>query len=118
MAASHISVPLEESTLIFNATAQNNGLKTFISTILESSLYCFVVVLMEDPEATYNLMGARTLLTTNPTTLISGNIPVAIDGGMIEDSGIVADNIVTTDILKNKITFIVNEDNTLDLIIN
>lgn len=118
MAASHISVVLEESTLIFNATAQNSGLKTFISTIFEGSLYCFMVILTEDPEGTYNLIGTKTLITINPTTLTSGNIPVAIDGGMIEDSGIVAENIVTTDVLKNKITFIVNEDNTLDLIIN
>ena len=118
MAASHISVALETSTLIFNATAQNSTLKTFISTIFEGSLSCFMVILTEDPEGTYNLIGARTFLTINPTTLISGNIPVAIDGGMIEDSGVVAADIVTTDVLQNKITFIVNEDNTLDLIIN
>ena len=117
MAASHISVALESSTLIFNATAQNSGLKTFISTIFEGSLYCFMVILMEDPEGTYNLIGAKTLITTNPTTLTSGNIPVAIDGGMIEDSGVALDSVATVDYVDNKISFIVNDDNTLDLII-
>lgn len=118
MAASHISVALEEATLIFNATAHNGGLKIFISTVFEVSLYCFIIALTEDPEGTYKLIGTRTLLTTNPTTLISGNLPVATDNGMIEDSGLAVDDIATVDYVNNKITTVLNSDGTLDLIIN
>ena len=118
MAASHISAMLDELTLIFNATAHNSGInKMFISTVFDGILGCFVVVLTENPEGTYNLIGARTVLTTNPTELISGNLPVATDNGMIEDSGLAVEDIATVDYVDNKISFIVNDDNTLDLII-
>lgn len=111
----------EEATIIFNATAQrtDDTIKTFMSTIVEGSLICFMIALMSDlTEGTYHLTGWQAGVPVNPTSLVSGNLPVATDSGMIEDSGIVAADIVTTDVLKNKITFIVNEDNTLDLIIN
>ena len=118
MAASHISVALESSTLIFNATAQAHALKSFMSTVFEDNMYCFMIFLMEDPEGTYILISAKTFITINPTDLVSGNLPVATAIGTIEDSGLAVDDIATVDYVNNKITTVLNSDGTLDLIIN
>ena len=111
----------EEATIIFNATAQrtDNTIKMFMSTIVEGSLICFMIALMSDlTEGTYHLTGWQAGVPVNPTSLVSGNLPVATDNGMIEDSGLAVDDIATVDYVNNKISFIVNDDNTLDLIIN
>lgn len=90
-----------------------------MSTIVEGSLICFMIALMSDLTAgTYHLTSWQAGIPVSPTSLVSGNLPVATDNGMIEDSGLAVDDIATVEYVNNKISFIVNDDNTLDLIID